>query len=290
MNPWRFGLRLACIAALSAIAACSTPPRPPASQATVSAAPLSQQLNVRDRNGAVAPAVEKGVIAAVKAEGRADLTEHHLRVLAATGDADLYRGNSTRLLVDGPATFAAMRAAIERARGRVLLESYIVEDSTMAEQLATLLARKVAQGVAVAMLYDAVGSIGTDNAYFDKLAAAGVAVCKFNPVNPLERPGYWGINRRDHRKVLVVDEEVAFTGGINISRVYSSGSLATRRSTDDQDLLHRGWRDTHIELRGPVVHAFGDGFKRVWDSQGCQGNLGRAPAAAVATPGSVWSS
>jgi cardiolipin synthase len=255
------------------------------SQAAASAAPLSQQLNVRDRNGEVAPAVEKGVIAAVKAEGRADLTEHHLRVLAASGDADLYRGNSTRLLVDGPATFAAMKAAIARARGRVLLESYIVEDSTMAEQLVTLLARKVAQGVAVAMLYDAVGSIGTDNAYFDKLAAAGVAVCKFNPVNPLERPGYWGINHRDHRKVLVVDEQVAFTGGINISRVYSSGSSAAGRWTDDQDLLRRGWRDTHIELRGPVVHAFGEGFARVWTSQGCQGNLGHAPAATVATPG-----
>ena len=118
-----------------------------------------------------------------------------------------------------------MKSAITRARGRVLLESYIVEDSKMADELAVLLSNKAARGVQVALIYDGVGSIRTGAAYFDRLAGAGVAVCKFNPVNPLERPGYWGINHRDHRKVLVVDQEVAFTGGINISRAYSSGSF-----------------------------------------------------------------
>ncbi|HEU5297132.1 MAG TPA: phospholipase D-like domain-containing protein, partial [Burkholderiaceae bacterium] len=195
----------------------------------------------------------------------------------------LYQGNTAHLLLDGPATFAAMKSAIARARGRVLLETYIVDSSATANELAALLVHKVAQGVRVALIYDGLGSIRTDAAYFDRLAKAGVAVCKFNPVNPLERPGYWDINHRDHRKVLVVDQEVAFTGGINISRVYSSGSLGRQRG--DSGASQGGWRDTQIELRGPVVQAFAHSFTRTWADQGCKGALGEPPPPAVATPG-----
>jgi cardiolipin synthase len=278
------GLPRLCLGAamLLLAAACSTlPQRTPAQPA--SNAQTARQVSVQDRNGTVTPAVEQRVIAAVKAEGRGDLTELHLRVLAAGGEVDLYRGNTARLLIDGPATYGAMKAAIESARGRVLFESYIVEDSRMADELATLLARKVMQGVAVTLLYDAVGSIGTEESYFDALRRSGVAVCKFNPVNPLERPGYWGINHRDHRKLLVVDEDIALTGGINISRAYSSGSFT--RSQAQGDPLKEGWRDTHIELRGPVVRAFARGFEQIWNEQGCKGNLGRALPPAVASPG-----
>jgi cardiolipin synthase A/B len=267
-------------------AACATLPDRAALKPDVASAPVTQQVQLRDRSGAVAPAVEQRVLSAVRAEGGGDLTEHHLRVLAAAGDADLYRGNSTRLLVDGPATFTAMKAAIERARSRVLFESYIVEDSKMADELSALLARKVAQGIAVAFMVDAVGSRSIDAGYLDRLAALGVAVCKFNPVNPLERPGYWGINHRNHRKVLVVDDEVAFTGGINISRAYSAGSSVGTGSGGGGDATRtRGWRDTHIELRGPVVHAFARGFTGVWASQGCQGAVPSAPPPARAAPG-----
>ena len=275
--------RAAAAAAALAVTACATLPDRAALKSEAASAPVTQQVQVRDRGGAVAPAVEQRVLAAMKAEGDGALTEHHLRVLAASGDVDLYRGNSTRLLLDGPATFAAMKAAIERARSRVLFESYIVEDSAMADQLAALLTRKVAQGVTVALMYDGVGSRAIAPGYFDKLAASGVEVCKFNPINPLERPGYWSINHRNHRKVLVVDEDVAFTGGINISRAYATGS-ATSSGTGDA-VLERGWRDTHIELRGPVVPAFARGFAHVWSSQGCRGALGKAPPAARAAPG-----
>lgn len=276
---------IAC-ALLLGLAACASLPGREALKAEVAAsAPLAQHVQVRDRSGTLAPAAERRALAAVKAEGGGDLTEHHLRVLAASGDVDLYRGNTTRLLLDGPATFAAMKSAIERARGRVLLESYIIEDSHLGDQLSALLARKVAQGVSVALMYDGVGSRG-NAAYFGQLAESGVAVCKFNPLNPLERPGYWGINHRNHRKVLVVDDEVAFTGGINISRAYSVGSSSIGGSGGDGDEpSQRGWRDTHIELRGPVVPAFARGFAAMWSSQGCRGTLGRAPPAARPAPG-----
>jgi cardiolipin synthase A/B len=276
-------------AALGTAACAALPQRVDATPPVRLAALPEAAITVQGRNGPLPAATEKRVIEAVKAEGRPDLAEHHLRVLAASGEVDLYRGNATRLLVDGPATFAAMKAAIGRARERILFESYIFEDSRIAAEMAALLTRKAQQGVAVALLVDAVGSIGATPQVFEQLAEGGVAVCKFNPLNPLERPGYWGINHRNHRKVLVVDQEVAFTGGINISSTYSSGSSGAGRSRaprprDDATVLEDGWRDTHIELRGPVVPAFAKGFQRVWQQQGCKGSLGRVtsppPAAA----------
>jgi cardiolipin synthase len=281
----RRGCRTVVALAALLLAACATLPDHAALKPETASAPVSQQVQVRDRSGTVAPAVEQRVLSAIKAEGDAALTEHHLRVLAASGEVDLYRGNTTRLLLDGPATFAAMKSAIERARSRVLFESYIIEDSAMADELSVLLMRKVAQGVAVALMVDSVGSRSLDAAYFERLAAAGVAVCRFNPLNPLERPGYFSINHRNHRKVLVVDDEVAFTGGINISRAYSTGSSIGSVAGDGGDAWHaRGWRDTHIELRGPVVQAFARGNARVWASQGCPPAQAAPPASHAPKP------
>ena len=246
---------------------------------------VASQVTVRDQRGDLPMAAEVSTLKQVRAEGGGDAVEHHLRVLAATGEVDLYRHNATRLLVDGPATYAAMKAAVTKARHRVLLESYIIEDSTMADEMASLLGAKARQGVKVAVLYDAVGSIQADAAYFQKLVDHGVQVCKFNPINPLERIGYWGINHRNHRKVLVVDNEIAMTGGINISRTYARGSArgstpgpaaGLLREANADDVLRDGWRDTHIELRGPVVPAIAEGFVRVWSSQGCPGGEGAA--------------
>lgn len=278
------------VACVLAVTACAELPARKSPTPPVPASAVANQVTVRDRAGPVGPAAEKRVLAAVAAEGRADLAQHHLAVLAATGDVDLYRGNSTRLLIDGPATFAAMKQALGKARRRVLLESYMFEDSRIAAELAKLLAGKAAEGVAVALLYDSVGSRGMDRAYFDALRAAGVAVCEFNPINPLRRLGYWDINHRDHRKVLLVDDEVVFTGGINISRAYSSGSLGRSRA-GTEDTLRDGWRDTHIELRGPVIEAFARAFADTWRSQGCRGALDdarffqRSQRSTATTPG-----
>lgn len=282
--------------ATAAATAATVPTRAPAAAMR----PETAAVKVHDGRGTLAPADEARALARVKAEGRASLVEHHLRVLAATGEVDLYRDNRTKLLVDGPATLAAMKAAIARARTRVLLESYIIDDGAVADEMARLLAAKAREGVQVAVLYDAVGSVTTDGKFFDNLAAAGVAVCKFNPINPLERPGYWGINHRNHRKVLVVDNELAFTGGINIARAYSSGSSGgssgssgpsgssgvggSSKNADDK-AKDEGWRDTHIELAGPVVEAIARGFTRVWGSQGCGAAIREAPAPARAAPG-----
>jgi cardiolipin synthase len=189
----------------------------------------------------------------------------HREALVGTLGGPLVPGNRAELLVDGPETHGAMFAAIRGARSSVNLETYILDDDEVGERLARLLLDKRAEGVVVNVLYDSVGSIATSRGYFDRLRAGGVAVCEFNPVSPLRAKVGLGINNRNHRKVLVVDGTHAFTGGINISGVYSAGSTgsARKRST--------GWRDTHVAVEGPVAADFQRLFLDTWARQGCDG-------------------
>jgi cardiolipin synthase len=246
----------------------------------------ADRVTMVDRGGAVAQKTEARDLARVRAEGSGALFEHHLGVLAAKGDTQLLRGNTAKLLIDGPQTFTAMKTAIAAARHRILVEFYIVEDDGVAAEFGELLMRKAAEGVSVALMYDSVGSLGTEKAFFDRLRSGGVAVCAFNPINPLERPGHWGLIQRNHRKVLAVDSDIAFTGGINLSNVYAKGSFGSGRQrppSDDAD--SEGWRDTQVELQGPVVGALAAVFRESWARQGCEGTLPPAPPARVAAPG-----
>jgi cardiolipin synthase A/B len=245
----------------------------------------ASRIVVHGKHGPLNADATARTLASLSAEGHQALTSHHLAVLAAHGDVDLVRGNAAKLLVDGPATYAAMKAAITQARFRILLQSYIVEDRGVAADIAQLLLERAARGVQVALLYDAVGSLATDAAFFDRLRAGGVAVCAFNPINPVQRPGYWGINRRDHRKLLVVDHRRAFTGGINISRVYGSGSFSRKAKAGADDPLDDGWRDTQIELAGPVVPVLAQHFEHAWIEQGCPSALPATPPTPVVDAG-----
>jgi cardiolipin synthase len=274
-----------CAASLLAAGCALTPPLPRADRPLVAetrAAPstrqVAQQVSVQGHAGRLTRAEREALLARLAAQGNATLLQRHLAAQAIHGEIDLTANNDAKLLVDGPAAFGAMFEAIERARHTVRVESYIIEDAAIAQRLAALLASKRAQGVHVALIYDDVGSFGTPAAYFDQLRAAGVAVCAFNPVNPLKRPSYWNITHRDHRKIVAVDREVAYTGGINISAVYASGSFGRTRTRAEP---REGWRDTQIELRGPAAAALDDLFRETWAKQGCDGTLPSAPAAAV---------
>jgi cardiolipin synthase len=203
------------------------------------------------------------------ARGGDELLARHLAQVERALDAPLVRGNEGRLLVDGPATHRAMFEAIGRARDHVNLQTYILEAEGPGERLAELLIRKRGQGVTVNVLYDSVGSMRTPKEFFERLRAAGIAVCEFNPVNPLKSPPKgWQINNRDHRKILVVDGRVAFTGGINISGVYSAGSFGSGRRAPSRE---EGWRDTHVATRGPIVADFQRVFLDAWQRQRCDG-------------------
>ena len=259
----------------------------PSRAASVTPQVLAAQLQVNNARGRLSRAERQQLLARLGREGSASLLNRQLAAMSAADTPQLLSGNSAHLLIDGPATFAAMFAAIEQARSSVLIQSYIVEDSSIARRLSDLLLEKRAQGVAVLLLYDAVGSFSTTQAFFNELHDAGVPTCAINPVNPLHRPGYWNITERDHRKIVTVDRQIGFTGGVNISGVYASGSFGRGgRVRANPDL---GWRDTQVRLQGPAAAALDDLVRRTWQDQGCEGALPEptAPPAGAAAGANV---
>jgi cardiolipin synthase len=155
--------------------------------------------------------------------------------------------------------------AIGKARDHVNLEFYTIQNDETGMRLAELLIRKRAEGVAVNLIYDSVGSLGTPREYFDRLREAGVRVLEFNPVNPLKARSGWRLNNRDHRKMVIVDGAVAFTGGINVSGVYSTTSAAG--SPPRGAGKEAGWRDTNVRITGPGVAEMQRLFLASWEKQ-----------------------
>src|SRR3990170_6801676 len=115
----------------------------------------------------------------------------------------------------------------EKARDHINLETFIMEDDETGRRFSDLLLKKQAEGVQVNLIYDSRGSFSTPAPFFQRLNDAGIQVLAFNPINPLMTRGSWSVAHPDHRKILIVDGKVVFTGGINISEVYSS-SLSGR--------------------------------------------------------------
>lgn len=209
-------------------------------------------------------------VAGAAADG--DILRKHVAHEEAVSGQPLIAGNTVLLHRDGPATYAAMFSAIRRARDHINLETYIFEADGAGTQLRDLLARKQRAGVQVNIIYDSVGSLRTPKDFFAPLRAAGAQVLEFNPVNPLKLRKKWRLNRRDHRKILVVDGKIAFTGGVNISDVYSKSSNTPSSSSGsdkkDGDAAAVGpWRDTHAELHGPAVAELQRLFHDTWRRQ-----------------------
>jgi cardiolipin synthase len=206
----------------------------------------------------------KAVLARLKKNGDdTNIFDKHLALEAEIVGSPLVVGNKVELLMDGPTTYDAMFLAIDNAKNSINMETYIIEDDEIGQRFAKLLISKQISGVQVNLIYDSVGSISTPKAFFKPLTESGVNVLEFNPINPLVTRKGWDVNRRDHRKLLIVDGQIAFVGGINISSVYSSGSFGKSRSTKgDQQ-----WRDTHLRLVGPVVNEFQKLFMATWNEQ-----------------------
>jgi cardiolipin synthase len=226
---------------------------------------------VEGARGQLSPEQSDAVMREVAAQSDGTLLQRHLNFMQAISDIPLVTGNEAHLLVDGPATREAMFRAIEAARNEILIEVYIFEDDEFGTQLAERLLAKRAAGVRVNVIYDGVGSTFTPASFFERLSAGGIGVCEFNPINPL-RARIFRPNQRDHRKLFVVDSAVAFTGGINISSVYASDSLAFWKKSKDGIVEEPGgWRDTQIEIRGPAAVKFRELFANTWRKQFCPG-------------------
>ena len=198
-----------------------------------------------------------------------DIFTRHLALEEAIVGSPLTTGNRVLLLQDGPATYQAMFAAIAAAKDHINLETYIFDDDQVGQRFAQALMARQAQGVQVNVLRDSAGTFGTPAAFFTKLAASGIRVHEFNPINPLAARESWQWNQRGHRKLLVVDGRTAFLGGINISSVYSGGSFKRGSQSAPKTPVadNLAWRDTHLQLQGPVVAELQKLFIAAWEKQ-----------------------
>jgi len=102
---------------------------------------------------------------------------------------------------------------------------------------------------------------------------ADIGLCAFNPLNPLD-DRFAGLNQRDHRKIMVVDGETAFAGGVNFSHAYRIASQQHQHGgVSKQEALDEGWRDTHIALRGTAARQLEELFVGMWAEAGCEGSI-----------------
>ncbi|MBN1559568.1 cardiolipin synthase [candidate division KSB1 bacterium] len=173
-----------------------------------------------------------------------------LRALKALAKLPYTQGNRTKLLIDGQATFDNIFAGIAGAEEYILIQFFIVRDDEIGRQLQERLIDKARQGVKIFFLYDQIGSNKLPGAYLDELRAAGVHISPFRStrgiLNRLQ------INFRNHRKIVVVDGQIGWLGGLNVGDEYLGRSA------------FGPWRDTHIRIEGPAVLGLMFSFVEDW--------------------------
>jgi cardiolipin synthase len=181
----------------------------------------------------------------------------HVATLVRLGEAlvgPATRGNRCRLLINGAATYRAIIQAIQAAEDHLHLESYIIQPDDTGTKLRDRLTARAQEGIRVRVLYDAVGSAGLPRDFWAPLLEAGGQALAWSPVGPWNRlRSRDRIDFRNHRKNIIVDGKVGFTGGINVGREYLGL---------DPEIGH--WRDTHVRIEGPAVHSLQRIFAEDW--------------------------
>ena len=249
----------------------------------------NQAAQFENARGAISAKRSAAIVAELKrTAGDLDILDKQIALEQEVVGNPLVIGNKVTLLIDGPATYAAMFDAIKNAKDHINMESFIFEDDEIGQQFADLLIERQMSGVQVNLIYDSIGTISTNPKFFDQLTKAGVQVLEFNPINPLKGKKAWAPNHRDHRKLLIIDGQTVFLGGINISNVYSSGSSSggsfasgsngEHKKAKDKEIGNKdtsksankdesGWRDTDVKLEGPIVAQFQTLFIDSWNKQ-----------------------
>lgn len=158
---------------------------------------------------------------------------------------------SVRPLRNGRQVYPSMLEAIAGAKSHVHLEMYIWADDVTGNRFREAFIDRARNGCRVRVLYDAIGSFSLPARFLDSMRAVGIEVIEFHPVAPW-RPR-WGLNQRNHKKILIVDDRVGFTGGINLS---------------DENLPvdegGKGWFDWHVRIEGSAVRDLAHAFLHTW--------------------------
>lgn len=160
-------------------------------------------------------------------------------------------GNRVTLLKDGRDAFPSMVRAIEDASSTINLETYILRSDKIGWRFGEALSKKASEGVEVNLIYDSVGSMDCEENFLQFLQTHNVKLLEYNPIAPWKKGWQW--LRRNHRKILVVDGRIGFTGGINIADDYADIAEGGK-----------GWRDTHIKIEGPAVRELQKLFLSTW--------------------------
>ena len=179
-------------------------------------------------------------------------------------------GSRLQLFKDGEALHAAFEA-IKHARRRICLEVYIFASDDTGQAFAKLLSKKAQQGVAVYVIYDSFGSMASDRRMFAAMQRAGVHLSAFHPIRPWEVKFGWRPFNRDHRKLLVIDDDIAGLGGLNIGAEYA-GSWIVRLAPKQGD----AWRDNAISVVGPSARPLLKSFANTWRYINTGGRISRA--------------
>jgi cardiolipin synthase len=174
------------------------------------------------------------------------------RLAQRFGAFPVTRSNQVTLYHEGLPAFEAILEAVAAARHHVHLEYFIIQPDSSGCRLLDLLAEKARQGVEVRLLYDAMGSRRLHRRVLQPLADAGGRWSVFLPLSPLRRRIQ--VNMRNHRKIVVVDGQVGFTGGLNIGDEYLG-----------KNPRFGFWRDTHLRVQGPAVGSLQRVFIEDWD-------------------------
>lgn len=174
---------------------------------------------------------------------RPELTQNKrkiARLITNTAKCPVTCANNLTLLKDGKITFESIFQALEAAEDHIHLQYYIFEEGVLADRLLQIFERKIAQNVTIRLLYDGIGSYSLSQKYLKSLKKMGVETAQFLPF----RFGRFlsSLNYRNHRKIIVVDNKVGFTGGINISDKYLKGDPSLGK-----------WHDTHLKVEGEAV-------------------------------------
>ncbi len=164
-------------------------------------------------------------------------------------------GNGVDLLYRGRESFDVIFGHIDRAKSFVFLQFYIFRNDETGSELASILRKKAKDGIKVYLIYDHFGSIGTPRSFWRDLKDAGVMIRASRPFK-WSSPLHYA--HRDHRKLIIVDGVMAFTGGLNIANEYRGFHLRSRG----------GWRDTGILLEGPIVSELLATFRKAWVTWG----------------------
>ncbi|MBL8709498.1 MAG: hypothetical protein JNL25_09910 [Rhodospirillaceae bacterium] len=242
---------------------------------------------IEGADGPLSPSETKALLVGIESDADAgSILTRHLAIEEKVAGTPLTADNKITVLQDGAETFRAIAAAIRGAEDHINLEYYTIEDVTLpgpaggTVQLADLLIERRQAGVAVNILYDDYGSSDTPAEVFARLEAAGARLLAYHPIAPINPENVLTLNARDHRKILVADGRVAVVGGVNLSKSYESKSPGSDDDDDEAaeaaekaaplaltEPLPKDWRDTAIQLEGPVVAQVQELFRDHWRTE-----------------------